>query len=134
VQRAGLANGLERQNPLANNYLWPDVQRPTPGPIPDIQWQIKLTNLHNISLASLQRSIVEYAVPPNYALKPALNISRYYFPPHDTHAVALGRQVKMRNASHPSFSVLGIFLTIALAGLVVGANLCLKACLGGAPA
>jgi hypothetical protein len=110
---------------LANDYLW-GYFKGVSAPLPDNQWQNEVINMHNTSMALLQRRIVDYATPPNTEVRPGVSSLSNIVPPNSTSAQDLCSQIKVRTTAYTSFSVLGIFLLITLAILVVAVNLSLS--------
>jgi hypothetical protein len=80
-------------------------------------------NMRNTSMANFQRRIVEYASPPNTQVAPGTSSLSNLVPPNSTAALDLCSQIKVRTTAHTNFSVLGLFLLIALTILVVIINL-----------
>jgi len=115
---------LNDQVLLANNYLW-GYFKGLSAPLPENQWQTEVINMHNTSMALLQRRIVDFASPPNMEVRPNVSSSSNIVSPNTTASQELCSQIKIRTSAYMSFSVLGLFLLIALAILVVAINLSL---------
>lgn len=86
------------------------------APLASTQWQDEVMNLQNISMALLQRRIVEFASPPNY--QTASEITSLIERPTAEAERKLCEQIKISTNAYTSFSVLGVFTTI-LVGLVI---------------
>jgi len=80
-------------------------------------------NMHNTSMANFQRRMVEYASPPNTQVAPNTFSLSNVVPPTSMAARDLCSQIKVRTTAYTNFSVLGLFLLIALTILVVTINL-----------
>jgi hypothetical protein len=115
---------LNDQMLLANNYLW-GYFKGLSAPLPDNQWQNEVINMHNTSMALLQRRIVDFASPPNTEVRPSVSSQSNIVSPNTAASRALCSQIKVRTDAYMSFSVLGIFLLIGLAILIVAVNLSL---------
>jgi hypothetical protein len=78
----------------------------------DNQWQLEAQNLHNLTIASLQRMVLEFASPLILTLKNGKTSVDYLY--LDTQQDTLCGVINMRNGAYASFSVLGLSITIAL--------------------
>ena len=74
-------------------------------------------------MANFQRRIVEYASPPNTQVAADSSSLSNIVPPNSTASLDLCSQIKVRTTAYTNFSVLGLFLLIALTILVVVINL-----------
>ena len=90
------------------------------APVAPDQWVREAENLHNISLAVLQRRVVEYSRPPDINIRPAAGVSTRQFivPPATEEERALCGNIKTRNLSYRSFSLASL-LAILLGGLLI---------------
>ena len=103
---------------LAKNALWGDTG--WSSRLPDRQWELEAFNMHNISLAFLQRSVVEYASPTDIEIRPGLRSLQQIVRPTDPEALRVCGIVKIRSVDHTSFSVLRLVLILVLgSGFIV---------------
>lgn len=115
---------LGRSILLANDNLWGYVKWIS-APLPDKQWQSEAINMHNISMAALQRRVVEYASPTDFQVRPGTSSLSNISPPDTEAARSLCSKIKIRTAAYTSFSVLGISLIISLTIFLVALNMSL---------
>jgi len=88
--------------------------------LPDRQWELEAFNMHNISLAIMQRAVVEYTSPTDIEIRPGLRSLQHIVRPTDPEALRLCGMVKIRSADHTSFRVLGLVLILVLgSGFIV---------------
>ncbi|KAF2813088.1 uncharacterized protein BDZ99DRAFT_496164 [Mytilinidion resinicola] len=102
---------------LAKDYLWGSTSYSSS--LPDNQWEVEAANMHNISLAMLQRSVVEYATPPDIAIRPGLRSPSQIEPPADAGMRALCQNQKVISKDHASFSVVGLAIILAVGSLMI---------------
>lgn len=103
---------------LAKNALWGDTG--WSSRLPDRQWELEAFNMHNISLALIQRAVVEYASPTDIEIRPGLRSLQQIVRPTDPEALRVCGIVKIRSVDHTSFSVLGLVLILVLgSGFIV---------------
>jgi hypothetical protein len=102
---------------LAKDHLWGSTIYSSN--LPDHQWEVEAANLHNISLAMLQRSVVEYTSPPDIAIIPGLrSLSQMEFPA-DAGMEALCHKQKIVSKDHTGFSMVGIAVIIAIGSVMI---------------
>ena len=76
--------------------------------------------MHNISLATMQRAVVEYTSSTDIETGPGLRSLQQIVRPTDPEALRLCGMVKIWSAEHTSFSVLGLVLILVLgSGFIV---------------
>ncbi|KAF2494028.1 hypothetical protein BU16DRAFT_512272 [Lophium mytilinum] len=102
---------------LANDYLWGATSYSSS--LPDNQWEVEAANMHNISLAMLQRSVVEYASPPDIQIRPGLRSPSQMEPPADDGMRALCQNQKVISKDHAGFSVVGLAIILAVGSLLI---------------
>ncbi|KAK0751953.1 hypothetical protein B0T18DRAFT_80361 [Schizothecium vesticola] len=95
------------------------------APVAPDQWMQEAENLHNISMAVLQRRIVEYANPPDLSIRPGTRTRAFIVAPTTAVERDICYNVKTRNPVYLSFS-LARLAAILLAGIMVMVvNVCL---------
>jgi hypothetical protein len=93
--------------------------RSASSPVYSNQWQREVENIHNVSLAALQRRVVEFAAPPDVATQPGVSSHQFLARPELNSTLGqICRSVKIRSTSHISFSTLGL-ATILIVGVLV---------------
>jgi hypothetical protein len=103
---------------LAQRFIQ-DRGRQTSSPVYEDQWQREVESLHNLSLAELQRRVVEFALPPNVTTRPGLSSLKFLVEPEANSTVRrICDSLKIRSVAHTSFSVLGLSV-IVVAGLLI---------------
>ena len=88
------------------------------APVAPDQWMQEAENLHNISMAILQRRIVEYANPPDLNIRPRVGTRQFIIPPTSGVEKDLCHNVKTRNPAYRSFSLASL-LAIILGGVLI---------------
>ncbi|ORY14198.1 hypothetical protein BCR34DRAFT_599396 [Clohesyomyces aquaticus] len=96
------------------SYTWGSTSHISGG-LPSNQWQIEAANLHNLTLAGIQRMLVEWASTPVLELQNG-NTSTDYINPPEKKEDALCGTIKMRNASYSGTLI--ILINICLADTV----------------
>ena len=82
--------------------------------IPDNQWELELENLFKVTLASMQRSVVDQAMgPADPAMLPLLTR------PNTTEEQKVCANTKIRSDSYTSISVLGLVIIFVVGGLII---------------
>ena len=87
------------------------------SPLPDNQWVLELASLFQVGLASIQQSVLEYAIGPI-----DLGQTGVIFRPNisDELGQRLCKSQSIRNSGQvQSFSILGMSLIVALGALIV---------------
>lgn len=97
---------------LAEEFRWGATDYRS-APPSDTHWQNEVLNMNNVSLAMLQRRIVEFASPPNYHIGAGISSLNHIVPPTTGAELKLCSQIKVRANAYSSFHVLGLFATIA---------------------
>jgi hypothetical protein len=87
------------------------------GPI--YQWQLEAENLHNLSLAVLQRRVHEFAAPEHFQIRPNLSSIDRIETPTDPYLLRTCEQQKTRSAEHYSVSVLGMTIILGVGSLLI---------------
>ena len=111
---------------LAKDYLW-GVNSRGSAPLPHNQWETEITNLHNVSLALLQRRRVEHAAPLQLALfTEDRNATSYIIQANTSDALDLCQHQRIRDAQYASFSVSALVTVILFACAIIAVNLSLE--------
>ena len=106
---------------LAENSKYDSIQ----GFLPSDQWTLEVQSWNQIALASMQRSVLEYATgPSNKELLPFL------LPPNGSSQAHLCRNQRARSGQAQNFSVLAIVLILTLGLLIVCVDLGLHRLVG----
>ncbi|KAF2267718.1 hypothetical protein CC78DRAFT_576718 [Lojkania enalia] len=95
---------------LARNKLVVGVQ----GALPNNQWEMELENWFRLTLADLQRSIVDEA-----AMVKTPFTDEFMTPPPSEDAWKVCRSQKIRSDSYTSFNILGLTIILVLGGLII---------------
>ncbi|KAF2870603.1 hypothetical protein BDV95DRAFT_495673 [Massariosphaeria phaeospora] len=90
--------------------------------LPNNQWELELENWFQLTLADVQRAILEQATGPSAAF-----IRPLYIPPNSTEARSVCGNQKIRSDSYTSFNLLGLVLVFTLGVLIMVASLVLPA-------
>jgi hypothetical protein len=98
---------------LAKQRLWSLSSQ-----LEENQWQIEVENIHNLTLASTQRMIVEHASPPQIEVRPTVKLSNFVTTPTTPEGKILCAAQKVRSSDHQSFRVVG-FVIIIVVGVVI---------------
>ncbi|KAF2755708.1 hypothetical protein EJ05DRAFT_488432 [Pseudovirgaria hyperparasitica] len=116
---------------LASDYRASDTSFYTVG-LPDEQWKTDVHYMHNVSLATMQRSAVEWASHPHREVTPGSNIfsdSHIDDPtkttelPYDNKALArLCSRQKIRSYRYSSFSVFGVSMILGIGSFIILLN------------
>jgi hypothetical protein len=115
-----------RENLVANEYLWDaGFGFWLSARLPNDHWHSEVRNFMNTSLAMMQRSALVFARPPAFDVGPGVSSLEHTITPQDVEIEKLCHKIKARSGSHMSFSVLSLFLTIALGLFLIVSNLML---------
>ncbi|KAF2184882.1 hypothetical protein K469DRAFT_633197 [Zopfia rhizophila CBS 207.26] len=109
---------------LAQDYQWD--RSFMSAPLPDNHWKNEIWNFHNVSLALLQRRVVEFASPPDVRVRPGVSSLQHIVRPELPELLKLCNAVKIRTTAYSNFSVLALVLTIVGGLLIIGLNLTLS--------
>ncbi|KAH8745164.1 hypothetical protein F5882DRAFT_495263 [Hyaloscypha sp. PMI_1271] len=116
-----LASFLGSEILLAQDLLMSSQLFVAPG-LPSDQWKQEIKNMHATSMAILQRRVVEFASPPNWALGPGQRTTDFLVKPNTTFAQALCQNIKIRAPGVASFSVIGIISVLGTGVLLTMLN------------
>ncbi|KAL9114280.1 MAG: hypothetical protein Q9227_001702 [Pyrenula ochraceoflavens] len=106
----GVVETLGASALLARQSLSGGVQ----SPIGPNQWQREIQHWQNTAIAKLQKIVVEFATGPSDA-----SVQQYVEEPSNKAAQNICENQKVRSASHTSFSVLGLCITLIIGGTIV---------------
>lgn len=70
------------------------------------QWQLEMENMHNVSLAFLQRRFVDFADHPSLEIRPNATVRDYLDPPGEQERFC--DAMKIRSSGHTSFNVVAL--------------------------
>jgi hypothetical protein len=97
--------------------------RSASSPVYSDQWQREVENIHNLSLAALQRRVVEFAAPPNVTTQPGVSSHQFLAQPELNSTLGqICRSIKIRSTGHISFSTLGLAIILIIGVLVIVLN------------
>lgn len=99
---------------IARNSKGSDVQ----GFLPSNQWIIEVQNWHEITLANMQRRVLEYATGPSTP-----EVLPFLLPPNGSSQAHLCDNQRARSGRAQNFSVLAIGLILGLGLLIICVNL-----------
>ena len=111
---------------LAKNALWSNGL--LSAGLPPNQWEQEAKNMHNISLALMQRRMVEHAAQPAIEIRPGKLANEYTLPPSGEYAAEareLCQQQRSRDPTYASFNLVGLIAVVVLGGVVTAVNLSL---------
>jgi hypothetical protein len=103
---------------LAQDWVFTG-QSTTSSALPVDQWQLEAENLHNLSLAVLQRRVHEFAAPEHFQIRPNLSSIDRIETPTDPYLLRTCEQQKTRSAEHYSVSVLGMTIILGVGSLLI---------------
>ncbi|KAF2680089.1 hypothetical protein K458DRAFT_111142 [Lentithecium fluviatile CBS 122367] len=114
---------IGRENLVANDYLWDNgFSLRVSTDLPPDHWHHEVANWMNTSLAVMQRAAASYVRPEEFDAGAGVSFVKHISPPEDPAMQLLCHKAKMRSTEFTSFSVLGLFLTLALGMLILAAN------------
>jgi hypothetical protein len=90
--------------------------------LPDNQWQREIENLHNISMAAMQQSVVAHASAPDLSISYGPNSTTSYgWLKQDTlpEQQKICRNQKIKALGYYSFNVLGLSLTLSFGIIII---------------
>jgi hypothetical protein len=114
---------------LANNKLYSSFDRLSPA-LPPNQWQIEMENIHNITMAMLQRIVVEHALPSNFGVSGSASTDSYVIPENDTESLRLCSHQRIKASGYSSFSVLELAVIILVGSFIILVNILLPGIVG----
>jgi hypothetical protein len=86
------------------------------------QWAIEVENLHNASLAVLQRHVVDHVLPPRITLGQGRSLDQLLVPETEESSLNICKRQVVRDATFHSFSVKGLFILLFLSLFVIALN------------
>jgi hypothetical protein len=110
---------------IAQTYLDWQTEDFTSSPLPNWQWQTEVINWHNITLANLQRWMIDYVYGP---VDPT--IAHYIVPPITEQEQRMCFNQRVRSADAMSFNGLGVIIIILVGSFIVATNLLLPTIVG----
>ena len=108
---------------LAQQFVQENAGGLGSAPVYPDQWKREVENMHNISLAVLQQKVADYAGQPYMETEPGVSDETFIRPPTTPEEVELCKQIKIRSASHTSFSVFGLLFVLITGGLIILTNI-----------
>ena len=94
--------------------------------LPADQWRAEVANMGAITLAALQRRIVDFAVPPNTPIRTTLNgtvgARAFLRPTPDSEGGLLCGSIRVRDARYRNFSVAGVAVILSLGATITLIN------------
>ncbi|KAL1607977.1 hypothetical protein SLS60_002916 [Paraconiothyrium brasiliense] len=103
---------------LAQDFVF-TMKSTTSSPLPDNQWIQEAHNLHNLSLAVLQRRVNEFASPENFDIRPGLNSLQQINITSDPHELNICQRQKIHSTAHVSVSVLGMCIILGIGSILI---------------
>jgi hypothetical protein len=103
---------------LAQDFVF-TMKSTTSSPLPDDQWVQEAHNLHNLSLAVLQRRINEFSSPENFDIRPGINSLTQINITTDPHEMNICQRQKIRSTAHVSVSVLGMCIILGVGSILI---------------
>ncbi|KAF1976479.1 hypothetical protein BU23DRAFT_455728 [Bimuria novae-zelandiae CBS 107.79] len=103
---------------LAQDFVF-TMKSTTSSPLPDAQWIQEAHNLHNLSLAVLQRRVNEFSSPENFDIRPNLNSLEQMDTPTDVYELNICQHQKIRSTAHVSVSVLGMCIVLGVGSILI---------------
>lgn len=105
------------------------------APLPDTQWHDEVNNMAASMLAALQRRVVDFVSPPDIPIRTVLNGSVSSLVFIDNAALEAGERslcqnVRIRDAQHYNFSVVGLMFIMVLGTTIILVNI---ACIPALP-
>jgi hypothetical protein len=111
---------IGHENLIAQDSLWDGgFGFSLSANLPSNQWEIEVMNWMNVSLSNTQRGTVTYSRPSEFDIGGGVSSLEYMEHPQEMELRRLCEQVKMRSATHTSFSVLAMAVTVALGVLCI---------------
>ncbi|KAH0558778.1 hypothetical protein GP486_004582 [Trichoglossum hirsutum] len=108
----------------ASGSRWGNIGRLSKG-LPSDQWVTEAINFHNMTIAGTQHALVEHAAQDDYQIRPSVWSNQFLHRPTTAADLRLCFTQKARNASYPSFSVLGLSIIVVAGSLILVLNLTL---------
>ncbi|KAK7184516.1 hypothetical protein DPSP01_013940 [Paraphaeosphaeria sporulosa] len=103
---------------LAQDFVF-TMKSTTSSPLPPNQWIQEAHNLHNLSLAVLQRRVNEFSSPENFDIRPGLNSLKQINVTTDPHELNICQLQKIRSTAHVSVSVLGMCVILGVGSILI---------------
>ncbi|KAH8656594.1 hypothetical protein BGZ60DRAFT_434967 [Tricladium varicosporioides] len=91
------------------------------SPLEENHWQMEVANIHNVTLALLQRRIVEHALPPPQNW-PLAGVNKYISPPELPDEKQLCKIQMIHSSNYKSFSAFGVAFIIFGGLFLIGLN------------
>jgi len=91
------------------------------APVNSDQWVLEVSNLHNLSMATLQRRIVEFARPPEVSIRSGITTRQFVMPPAPEEET-ICHNVKIRSPAYTSLTLASLLVVVFAGGLVITAG------------
>ncbi|KAK1760049.1 hypothetical protein QBC47DRAFT_333883 [Echria macrotheca] len=95
------------------------------APVAADQWVQEAENMHNLSMAIIQRRVVEYSRPPNFNIRPGVGTQQFIVPPPTEAERDICHNVKTRNPAYRSFNLVPLLAILVGGILIMAVNLAL---------
>lgn len=102
---------------LANQLIYGSFGISTP--LPDNQWRLEIQNIHNTSLAGIQRTVVEHAAASNFQVRPDLTLFDHFIDDTDPEMISLCRNQIVRTSRYTSFNMTGLLITVIFSLVII---------------
>lgn len=109
---------------LAKNLLWGGIV--TSQGLPNDQWEKEVMGINNVSLAMIQRRMIEHVYPPQLEVRPNVYTTSFIIPPNSEEGRKLCTRQRARNAAYSSFNFLGLLAITFVALAIIATNLILS--------
>lgn len=100
------------------------------SPLPNNQWMFEVENIHNISLAILQRHVVDYVLPPPIDVDVGLPLTQFIVPFNSTDNKALCQKQLVRSSLYQSFNFGGVLILIFISLLLIALKFTIPSIVG----
>jgi hypothetical protein len=114
---------------LAKDQVYTSLN-PLSQTLPPNQWHIEMENIHNISMAMLQRRVIDHALPSNLNTSRSIHADTYIIPENDAESLRLCSHQRIKTSEYSSFSVLGLALIISGCSLTILISILLPRTMG----
>jgi hypothetical protein len=118
---------IGHENLIAQDSLWDGgFGFSLSANLPTNHWETEVMNWMNVSLSNTQRGTVTYSRPSEFDVGGGVSSLQYMEHPQETELRNLCDKVKLRSATHTSFSVLAMAVTITAGILCILSNFVLR--------
>ena len=111
---------------LSRDNLWPRFHGSISGTLNSNQWEIEVLGTMAMTLAAIQRMVIEFANPSSISFRTAditQNTSDFIAKPNLPNEDVICRNIRLRSANHLNFNAVGLAIVFAISAAIISLNI-----------